>query len=930
MKMSGETTGRSTVNPNASEWESLYDQARRNIDDNLRDDNEFINQKLAKNPDYSEADAKRDLAERRAIHDEAVTHIDQVEQRMQNRTDSEYYSNFGGETNIDSGTGKARTRSVFDLYRRAEGENGVEHSERIRSNTDMATLAEYIPMLADEDTKSYSDRIKQLHEEFPRREGESADAYRDRIKVANQENRLLLTMANKMIDPDSAIAATLQEDLNNIEDMKKSGRFDEDKAKELQREVIEKAVNEQWKAAQDQEKTARRAKLKERLDARREAGDDNEAGDKEEKTDNTSERTEDDIESDRRKREETEKRIKEIEEKIAKLKEADSETVKSLTENLNKAKQKLEENKLSLAESYAKNRRLLVGAKNRAEFAECKERYAEALNEYLKIQAQLAYHQGQIRNGEAIERSKDDIQKRLDAGEITIEEANEALGGNWDKLSKELQTKLSTSFVDSYLKEQKALEASTIDRIDNGNLYRKLVSKIIDNKALKTTLAIAGVAGLAVTGFGLATGALAVGASYTAGGVALGAGKGALSGLLMSRQSSKNSAANNFVDEASIRKGLEGIDAVNNDKDVANVTKWLMQQYESANETDRSSNRKRTAIATGLGAIIGGAMSGVQVNQRISKETEYRRVVDRTPAEYRATNLESVNHAKGYGTQQFYRELGGDGDSYFSSGAHDAMAEVIKKYGMTVGENDWTYPGPVSEWPTAAREAFTEVANEWAKQGLVPASKIGGRPIYDTFTRTTTKLISSKLHNFFTQTAAVAEAGALGGTISRMQNRAPANSAMPTLNPAAAPEPIPTRPFAGTPEQPNQTAGENQTANAEQPTNEQQSANEPQPTSEQQPTNTPEQQPIDDATRIGINNLRSAYIGIGEQGVRFMSDAEGYTDEKGDQMAIWWNGLSDDAKNAIVNYETNNSNSTSGGALRQWLALQGYNLNANR
>lgn len=684
--------------------------------------------------------------------------------------------------------------------------------------------------------------------------------------------------------------------------------------------------------------------------------DDN--GNSGEKTDDTGEQTDDDIESARRKREEIEKRAKEIEEEIARLKETNSEIVKELEKDLKAAKQKLEESKLSLAESYAKNRRLLVGAKNRAEFAERKESYAEALNEYLKIQAKLAYHQGQIQNGETIERSKDDIRKRLDAGEITVEEANEALGGNWDKLSKELQTRISAGFVDSYVKEQKALEASTIDRIDNGSLYRKLVSKIIDNKALKTTLAVAGVAGLAVTGFGLATGALALGVGYTAGGVALGAGKGALSGLLMSRQSSKNSAANNFVDEASIRKGLEGIDAVNNDKDVANVTKWLMQQYESANETDRSSNRKRTAIAMGLGAIIGGAMSGVQVNQRISKETEYQQVVDRTPAEYRAANLENVNHAKGYGTQQFYRELGGDGDSYFSSGAHDAMAEVIKKYGMTVGENDWTYPGPVSEWPTAAREAFTEVANEWAKQGLVPASKIGGRPIYDTFTRTTTKLISSKLHNFFTQTAAVAGAGALGGTISRMQNRAPANSAMPTLNPAAAPEPIPTRPFNGAPEQPtdtteqsglppdmiivdqpatenptteaapseqpNQTSGENQTTNAEQPTNE------PQPTSEQQPANTPEQQPISDATQIGINNLRSAYIGIGEQGARFMGDTEGYTDEKGDQMAIWWNGLSDDAKNAIVNYETNNSNSTSGGALRQWLALQGYNLNANR
>lgn len=921
--MNGEATGQRKTNPNADAWGSLslYDQARQNADENLRDDNEFIDRKLSKEFGYTEKNAAKERAERQALHDEVVAQINQAEQRMQNRTDTEYFTDFSGETNIDSETGKPRTRNAFDLYRKQTDESFQEYNDRLKNNSDMAALSEYIPMIEGEDAKNYSDRIKMLHSEFPREAGESADAYRERIKAADQDNKLLLVMANKMIDTDSPIAKTLQDDLNNIEDMKEHGRFGEDKAREFRREVLEKAIKSQWQSEQDEAKAASRAKLKERLEAKRKA-----SGEKAPEDDNTGEQ-EDDKEALLRERQKNDERIKAIDEELAKLRgemdRENKEMIKKLEKDLEEAKKVLEERKTDLAESYAKNRRLIVGAKNRAEFDANKRRYAEGLNEYLRAQAKLTYYKGQIDAGAKIESIRDKLAKRLESGEITAEEANKELGESWENINKSLQTDISAKFVEGFINEQKALEDSTIDKIDNGNLYRKIVSKIIDNKAIKTTLAIAGAAGLAATGIGLATGALALGGlSYTAGGVALGAGRGALSGLIMSRQSSKNSAVHNFVDEASIRKGLEGID-VNNGEDVANVANWLMKQYDSANQTDRGSNRKRTAIATGLGAVIGGVMSGVHIDQNVTKKTEYQRVVGEEPAEYHATNLENVNHAKGYGTQQFYRELGGDGDSYFSSGAHDAMAEVIKKYGMTVGENDWTYPGPVSEWPTAAREAFTEVANEWAKQGLVPATKIGGEPIYDTFTRTTNELISSKLHNLFVDGIAIAGAGALGGTISRMRNRAPANSEMPSLSPAAAPnEPMPTRPFAenATEQQPTNNTAE------QQPTNN---------TPEQQPVANPEQQPANGANTSEQPDLaeairRSFLNEAGEDGVRFMTDTEGYTDAKGEQIANWWVNLSDGAKNDIVDYENSISSSPLGVALRQWLTLQGYNLNANR
>ena len=76
---------------------------------------------------------------------------------------------------------------------------------------------------------------------------------------------------------------------------------------------------------------------------------------------------------------------------------------------------------------------------------------------------------------------------------------------------------------------------------------------------------------------GIAAGTMSVGLSYTAGGVALGAGKGALMGGLMSRQNSKNSAVRGFVSEEEIQKVLNW--HKNADFKLENVSYKLITKY---------------------------------------------------------------------------------------------------------------------------------------------------------------------------------------------------------------------------------------------------------------------------------------------------------------------------------------------------------------
>ena len=241
-----------TPNP----WDTLYNEVRKGIGENFKDDKEYIDKKREKTHGYTQEDADRDLKEREALRDEQIGQIDAYTQKleqMQGRTDQDYYGDFSDETNINSETGKPRSFTAWDVYpiksyQDEAGNTIVEPAfgERTRRRNDLTVLTDHIPMLQDETPAEYSKRVGQVYADFPRQENENLDSYRQRIEEADRSNELLTSLANHMISPDTDLSKKIEDEFNNIAEMQKNGRFDETKAEQYRREVLQTAINDQW------------------------------------------------------------------------------------------------------------------------------------------------------------------------------------------------------------------------------------------------------------------------------------------------------------------------------------------------------------------------------------------------------------------------------------------------------------------------------------------------------------------------------------------------------------------------------------------------------------------------------------------------------------------------------------------------------------
>ena len=455
-----------------------------------------------------------------------------------------------------------------------------------------------------------------------------------------------------------------------------------------------------------------------------------------------------------------------------------------------------------LAELYARSRRLITGA-NRARLHEATKTYNQKLNELLKLRADVTYEQGQrdimdtldAKINELPERIKNDLlefaggdldntektQEEIDAEKARlIEAANAEIRAIYDEKQEELKGKISAEFIQSLIEQEADLEAKTIDRLDNGTILRRVVSRVITNPILKGVLTGAAVAGLAVSGIGLATGIAAgtvsVGLGYTAGGVALGAARGALAGGIMSRQSSETSAIKGFANNSEeIKTKLEGIDPREQGEGIANVTSWLLGEYERANTTDRQENRKRTLISAGIGGLISGFASGIQINNIDHVSQTVQEQVGTTPVNYEV-DLNQVDIPEGYGMMETFTQLGGDPSNYAQAegiahsfdaayGLSPGSNGVVAGYDGTVGNFAHTYPGHINTWPSQVQAYMDEVSQEWARQGLIPSTQIGGEPIYNTITNWTTEEVRNALAERLVQIVADATSAAVGSGI---------------------------------------------------------------------------------------------------------------------------------------------------------------------
>lgn len=662
-----------------------------------------------------------------------------------------------------------------------------------------------------------------------------------------------------------------------------------------------------------------------------------------------------------------------------KLKGPEQEFKEINKERIKELEGKLEKILPNLAELYAKNRRLFVGKANRAEFIKVKGEYGELMDEYMRLKAKENYETGKHeindRLGTRIEELTKEIEEKLtefvggDPENSTktqeevdvekqrlMEEAEKQLRAEYGEMAGALKDKINADFVEDYIRQESKLEDATIDALDNGTLCRKFVHKVLNNKILKGVLVGAAVAGLAVTGVGLAAGLAAgtmtIGLGFTAGGVAAGAAKGALGGTLMSRQDSKNSAVRGFTSEEEIRKNLEDIDITSLDDNTANVTDYLMGQYSEANNSDRKSNRKKTLISAGIGAAIGGFMSGVHINNVETSTQDIRQFADNEPTEYHAANLDNVNIPKGHGAYDTFTQLGGRPEDY--SKFQDIMFKLDPKYGLVPGSNGetaglnglvgnfaHTYPGTINTWPDAAQSYITEVANEAARQGLIPGFQTGGAPIYNTITQIVTKEVPNAFMNFLARATAAAGIGVIGNKIGGSGSRNTEST------PSEASPEDETIINVDTPEGPDmyvdgewvrENGSESSPAETEQspesnPENESTSFEEI--INEESETEAPsgEQLPEDNIVEQINKQLKfrqqvedSLGSLVGDSGVEIVSERGDYLADPAEfntRIETWWNNLDDTTKDAVRSFERGQADSDLGKPLRNWLSSKG-------
>lgn len=649
--------------------------------------------------------------------------------------------------------------------------------------------------------------------------------------------------------------------------------------------------------------------------------------------------------------------------------------------SLEKKLANLENKRNELAELYAKNRRLFVGKEKREQFKAAKAEYGKLLDECLRMQAKETFETGERELANRLKEKFDTLEESinsqlvefaggdLDNTDKTDEEieterarllkiANDALDLEWKEGSEQLKAKVNAEFLEDFLKQANALEEETVDRIDNGTILRKAVSKILANKNLKTVLIVAGIAGLAITGvglgMGLAAGTASVGYSLTLGGAAAGAGRGALAGLVMSRQDSKNSAVRTFSSEEDIKNQLKDINILDENSDTANVADWLVNQYETAKDTDQASNRKRTAISAGLGAAFGAILSGVQIDHVSNQIQTENEQIGTTPLEhqYQAANLDQINIPEGHGISTTFQQLGGNLND---PAAFDRFTEIVHsvgdKYGLVPGDNGivgsfaHTYPGTIDTWPVDAQAYITEVANEAARQGLVPSNTVvtgGGEAIYGPVTRIAQEIVPDAFMNFFAQatatTGVAVGAGALAGRPNRMPTAETPQNPGPETPPETpeAPTPIeePTPETPEKPEVPEPTEPETPPEASTESETPQEEAEQPAP-EETEATPNPQEQELDRNYRYMVaNELRnlaanepSIFFSEEDIDVITMENAPGGSAEQNainDRVQDWWDNLDDRRRNIVLQYEERHNRPTIYGS-----ALRGYLQSAN-
>ncbi len=497
-------------------------------------------------------------------------------------------------------------------------------------------------------------------------------------------------------------------------------------------------------------------------------------------------------------------------------------------EKIEQAGKRLDETRPLIAELYARNRRLIVGGKNRAEFQKAQRQYAEAMAEYVKLKSKETYESEKKDLSKRLEQKLDELkaeieeklakfadekvegkyrtQEEVDAEkERLIKEAEEKAKAWYDEENGKIKTKVNAEFLKELTEQATELEKATVDKLDNGSVCRKFISKVLNNKILKGALVAAGAAGLVATGAilipGLAVGTMSLGFGLTAGGAALGAVRGGASSFLMSRQDSKVSKVRGFASGEDIKRQIGEMDITGENPDTQNVANWLMGQYGNANAQDRSSNVKRTAVATGLGVALGALASGIHINDVVQTSNTTQGIIGNSPIQYKPQyDASNVDVANNHGFLQIFEQVGGNPSNQTQwDKAFSITEQIAQKYGVVSDYGKGLIspkgipellPGKPSTWDATSQQFLNDILDEWAAQGVIPRIISGGGPIWGPVTTITKTLVENSIGHFLTQATATVGAAIIGSRIGGAGSKNIENT---------QPAPIPPEPSEGTP-----------------------------------------------------------------------------------------------------------------------------------
>lgn len=223
-------------------YENTRARDRRLLDRNFDEVTQYIKKQGKDDPRFTKEDVKERIAEQRTIYREALDEIDEYEKWLQDkryRTDARAWEE---QHSRPRRTGYFRDEVEPSLYFQGEQETRRDYVERLVENDSMSIITEFFPKkeaakffpeiiiekrpdrISSEysnqiASKKYFSLIKEIYDQFPRKEHENNSNYKQRIKEAVESGDFQLAVARNVINSEPEVDQEIEERAERIKEL---------------------------------------------------------------------------------------------------------------------------------------------------------------------------------------------------------------------------------------------------------------------------------------------------------------------------------------------------------------------------------------------------------------------------------------------------------------------------------------------------------------------------------------------------------------------------------------------------------------------------------------------------------------------------------------------------------------------------------------